>query len=138
VLRGQGGRGALRHDQVGLQAEAFAGQDGKLVNLAIRGQIVNDEALALHVAEVVQAAQSRVIAAQSRNDGGFRNGIGCQKAQPGDFRRLLCLGERHGKEGDGECNAQLELAQHHDVSSVREHYATNRLLLPSFLTVYSL
>ena len=50
VLRGQGGRGGLRHDQVGLPAEAFAGQDGKPVNLAIRGQIINDDALALHVA----------------------------------------------------------------------------------------
>jgi hypothetical protein len=69
VLRGQGSRGALRHDQVGLQAEAFAGKDGKLVNLAIRGQIVNDDALALDVAELVQAAQERVIAAQSCTDG---------------------------------------------------------------------
>ena len=107
----------MGHDDVNLEANQLGRQIGEPIALPLRPSVLNDNVLALHVAEVTQARPQCIYPARETG-----SGLGTQEPNPRDLRRLLRIdGERRYENAQGE----------DDDNDEPEHAEPNRGLLGS-------
>ena len=89
-------------DDVRLEAQTFGSEGWKQLATALRGKVVDGDALPIHIAQIAQALEERVKSCRLQ-----RTWIECEEAQPRDFLRLLRLAhkrrgeeDQHGNESD--------------------------------------
>src|SRR5262250_2604588 len=91
------------HDDVGFPSDELRGKGRDPLGSTLRGEVLDDEVLALHVAELAQALGER---APDTRTLGVRERDISQDSQPVDFARLLSLAGQRVREktcqGSGE------------------------------------